>query len=54
MKVKNKYGTRLRIYESEKRVAELYYPASLKTDMRFIEKGCGGYVMCLNESVFIC
>ena len=49
--VLQKYGPNLRIHENGKLVTELYYPSSLKTELKFLEKSYDGYVTNLNKDI---
>ncbi len=46
-----KFGPKLRIHENGKLVTELFYPESLKTQLKFFERGLEGYVTNLDEPI---
>lgn len=50
-KVIEKYGPRLRIHENGKLVTELYYPTSLKTELKYLERSYDGFVTILDKKV---
>lgn len=50
-KVIEKFGSKLRIHENGKLVTELYYPESLKTELKFFERGFEGYNTNLDEPI---
>lgn len=50
-KVVEKYGPKLRIHENGKLVTELFYPTSLKTELKFFERGYEGYVTNLGQDI---
>jgi hypothetical protein len=43
-----KYGPKLRIYENGKLVTELYYPQSLKTELKFLDRSSEGFITNLS------
>jgi 5-methylcytosine-specific restriction endonuclease McrA len=43
-KVQEKYGPNLRIHESGRLVTELYYPKSLKTELKYFERADVGQI----------
>jgi hypothetical protein len=43
-KVVEKYGPNLKIHEKGKLVTELFYPNTLKTELKFLERGYEGIV----------
>lgn len=47
-KVFAKYGPYLRIYEKGQLVTELFYPKSLKTELRFLDRSFEGYITNLS------
>jgi group II intron reverse transcriptase/maturase len=50
-KVIEKYGPNLRIHENGKLVAQLFYPKSLKSELKFLDRGYEGYVTNLNQDL---
>ena len=50
-KVVEKYGPNLRIYEKGKLVTELFYPDSLKTELKFLDRSYEGYVSNLEKEL---
>jgi group II intron reverse transcriptase/maturase len=47
-KVIEKYGSNLRIHENGKQVTQLFYPKSLKSELKFLDRSYEGYVTNLN------
>ena len=47
-KVIEKYGPNLRIHENGKLVTQLFYPKSLKSELKFLDRSYEGYVTNLN------
>lgn len=43
-----KYGPKLRIHENGKLVTELYYPQSLKTELKFLDRSSEGFITNLS------
>jgi group II intron reverse transcriptase/maturase len=50
-KVIEKYGPNLRIHENGKLVTELFYPNSLKTELKFFDRSEEGYVTNLEKEL---
>jgi group II intron reverse transcriptase/maturase len=50
-KVIEKYGPNLRIHENGKLVTELFYPKSLKSELKFLDRSYEGYVTNLNQDL---
>ena len=50
-KVIEKYGPNLRIHEKGKLVTELFYPSSLKTELKFLDRSYEGYVSNLEKEL---
>ena len=50
-KVIEKYGPNLRIHEMGKLVTELFYPSSLKTELKFLDRSSEGYVTNLEKEL---
>lgn len=50
-KVIEKYGPNLRIHEKGKLVTELFYPSSLKTELKFLDRSGEGYVTNLEKEL---
>lgn len=50
-KVIEKYGPNLRIYEKGKLVTELFYPKSLKSELKFLDRSYKGYITNLNDNI---
>ena len=50
-KVIEKYGPNLRIHENGKLVTELFYPKSLKSELKFLDRSHEGYVTNLNYNL---
>lgn len=50
-KVIQKYGANLRIYENGKLITELFYPKSLKTELKFLDRSYVGYVTNLKNFI---
>ena len=50
-KVIEKYGPNLRIHEKGKLVTELFYPSSLKTELKFLDRSNEGYVTNLEKEL---
>lgn len=50
-KVIEKYGPNLRIHEKGKLVTELFYPTSLKTELKFLDRSYEGYVTNSNKEL---
>jgi hypothetical protein len=50
-KVIEKYGSNLRIHENGKLVTELFYPKSLKTELKFLDRSDDGYVTNLEKEL---
>jgi hypothetical protein len=48
-KVIEKYGSSLRIHENGKLITELFYPTSLKTELKFLERSYDGFVTNLTK-----
>jgi group II intron reverse transcriptase/maturase len=46
-----KYGPNLRIHEKGKLVTELFYPKSLKSELKFLDRSHEGYVTNLNKDL---
>ena len=50
-KVIEKYGSNLRIHEKGKLLTELFYPSSLKTELKFFDRSYEGYVSNLEKEL---
>ena len=50
-KVIEKYGPNLRIHENGKLVTELFYPKSLKTELKFLDRSHEGCVTNLDKDL---
>jgi len=50
-KVIEKYGPNLRIHEKGKLVTELFYPKSLKSELKFLDRSHEGFVTNLNQDL---
>jgi hypothetical protein len=50
-KVIEKYGPNLRIHENGKLVTELFYPSSLKTELKFLDRSYEGFVSNLEKEL---
>jgi len=49
--VKEKFGADLKIYENGRLVTELFYPQSLKTELKFLDRSYSGYVTNLELEI---
>jgi hypothetical protein len=49
--VKEKFGADLKIYENGRFVTELFYPQSLKTELKFLDRSYSGYVTNLELEI---
>jgi len=47
-KIIEKYGPKLRIHENGKLITELFYPESLKTEMKYFDKSIAGDIMSIS------
>jgi ribosomal protein S14 len=50
-KVIEKYGPNLRIHENGKLITQLFYPKSLKSELKFLDRSHEGYVTNLSQNL---
>jgi group II intron reverse transcriptase/maturase len=51
--VKKKFGPTLKVYENGKLITELFYPKSLKTELKFLDRSYEGFLTNLQQEVSI-